>query len=449
MYYISKETALTPELLHKIINRFVVNDLPRLEKWDDYYAGRHAILHKSYKDESKPCNLIVTNYCKIIVDTYSGYIVGKPVTYAGNESTEQVQQVLNYNDSSAEDIAFLDNALIYGIAYELHWIDEDGQHRYAQVSPLQGFAICDNSLEGELLYFVRWYDADNFDDSDKVIYKVYSKTGVTTYEAHGMSGQLLLKEQEKPHFFKDVPVSVFYYNEARESIFAPAITLNDAYNELQSAEVDDYQEWVDSYLSLVGVDATRDDITSMKENRVLLLPEGATASWLTKAASDTQIVNMLDNIKKNIFKVTSCPDMADETFLAQSGSALAYKLVGFEHVAAGIAITFTNALQRRIKLICNILNLKGGEVLWRDIAIHFVRNLPVNLTETIQLINSLQGIVSNRTLLAQLPFVRDVEAELEAVEEQKKHNMELYSFGDHAHTEAEDEPGEDEEAAAE
>ena len=40
-------------------------------------------------------------------------------------------------------------------------------------------------------------------------------------------------------------------------------------------------------------------IAKMKENRVLVLPEGSKAEWLTKNATDTQIVNMLDNIKKN------------------------------------------------------------------------------------------------------------------------------------------------------
>ena len=137
---------------------------------------------------------------------------------------------------------------------------------------------------------------------------------------------------------------------------------------------------------------------------------------------------MLDNIKKNIFKVTACPDMADETFLAQSGTALAYKLVGFENVASGIVARFRKALQRRIELICNVLNLKASEAMWRDINISFVRNLPVNLTETIQLINSLKGTVSDATLLAQLPFITDIQAELEAVQKQKEANMELFSF---------------------
>lgn len=408
----------------------MLNTLPKLQKWGNYYNGKHVILNKSYADKSKECNHIVTNYCKIVTDTYSGYICGKPVSYTSNQNIDDVQDCINYNDSDAEDMAWCTNALIYGVGYELQWIDKYSQVRYSQVNPLNAFAIYDNTLDCDLLYFVRWYKRDNFDDNDIFNIEVYSDKTVKTYQAHGLSGALELISEEQ-HYFNDVPVSVFYLNETEENIFNCIITLNDAYNELQSSEIDDFNAWVDAYLTLTGVDADSEDIASMKANRVLILPEGATANWLTKNASDTQIVNMLDNIKKNIFKVTACPDMADETFLAQSGTALAYKLVGFENVASGIVARFTKAIQRRIELICNVLNLKATDAIWRDININFVRNLPVNLTETINLVNALKGTVSDATLLGQIPFITDVQSELEAVQKQKEENMALFNFDTH------------------
>lgn len=428
MFYLNKDTELTADLLQKIINKFTLNTLPKLEKWRDYYEGKHAILHKSYADSSKECNRIVTNYCKVITDTYSGYICGKPVSYTSNDDITDVQDVLNYNDSAAADMAFITNMLIYGVAYELQWLDKFAQTRYAQINPLNGFAIYDNTLDSELLYFVRWYEADNFDESDLKYLEVRSATTIKTYKMNGLGGSLEFVSEDV-HYYKDVPVSIGFLNDNEENIFNDIITLNDAYNELQSAEIDDFQAWVDSYLKLVGVDADEEDIQKMKENRVLLLPEGASADWLTKNANDTQIVNILDNIKENIFKITACPDMADENFLAQSGTALAYKLVGFENVASGIVARFKKALQRRIELICNILNLKATEAVWRDITISFVRNIPVNMTETIQLVNALRGVVSDATLLSQIPFITDVQAELEALAEQEQRKMSLYSFG--------------------
>lgn len=436
MFYIDKNKELTAELLNKIINRYKLNVQPILQKRKDYYDGKHAILNKTYEDKSKPCNRIVTNFCKIITNTYSGYIVGKPVSYSSNDDIAPIQNCINYNDDNAANIAWLNNALTFAVGYELQWLDESAQPRYSQVSPLNSFAIFDNTLNSELLYFVRWYDADNYDDSNLIYLEVYTKTEKITYKAHGLGSALELVGAEA-HHFGDVPVSVFYLNDNEENIFDSVVSLNDAYNELQSSEIDDYTAWVDAYLQLIGVDADKDDIAEMKENRVLILPPDAHAEWLTKNASDTQIVNMLDNIKKNIFKVSACPDMADEAFLAQSGTALAYKLVGFENVASGIVAQFTKAIQRRIELICNILKLKASDAIWRDVNINFVRNLPINLTETIQLVNALKGTVSEKTLLAQLPFIDDVEGEYEAAQAEKQANMELYSFGSHDATEDE------------
>lgn len=428
MFYLSRETELTPDLLLKIIKRFQTNELPKLERWKNYYDGKHAILRKTYNDPSKPCNRIVTNFCKIITETYGGYVAGKPITYTSNQNIEDVQDVINYNDADAEDMSFLINALIYGVAYELHWIDRDAQSRFAQVNPLNAFAIYDNTLDCDLLYFVRWYDADSFDDSDVINVEVYSAINKKVYKSHGLGGMLELIGEEV-HHFGDVPVSVFYLNDNEENIFNSIMTLNDAYNELQSSEIDDFQAWVDAYLALIGVDADIEDINKMKESRTIVLPENSSAEWLTKNASDTQIVNMLENLQKNIFKVTACPDMTDEKFMAQSGISIRYKLTGFENVAANIVARFTKALQRRIELICNVLNLKASEAVWRDIQINFVRNLPEDLTETINLVNSLKGTVSDATLLSQIPFITDVQSELEAIEKQKQANMDMFGFG--------------------
>lgn len=428
MFNLNRDTELSNELLQKILNKFMTTERPKLQLWENYYRGKHAILNKSYSDASKECNHIITNYCKIITDTYSGYICGKPISYFSNDDITDIQDTLNYNDSAAQDMAMITNALIYGVAYELQWVDKYAQIRYCQVNPLNCFAIFDNTLDCELLYFIRWYKVNSIDETDSTyIVEVYDSNSVRRYNSFGMGGALEFIDEE-PHYFGDVPVSVFYLNENEENIFNSVITLNDAYNELQSSEIDDFNAWVDAYLTFTGVNAETDDISAMKENRVLILPEGAEASWLTKNANDTQIVNILENIKKNIFKVTACPDMADETFLAQSGTALAYKLVGFENVASGIVARFIKALQRRIELICNILNLKASDATWRDININFVRNLPINLTETVNLVNSLKGIVSDSTLLAQLPFIKDISAELEAIKKQKEEEVKIYDF---------------------
>ena len=108
-------------------------------------------------------------------------------------------------------MAWCTNALIYGVGYELQWIDKYSQVRYSQVNPLNAFVIYDNTLDCDLLYFVRWYKRDNFDDNDIFNVEVYSDKTVKTYQAHGLGGALELISEEQ-HYFNDVPVSVFYLN---------------------------------------------------------------------------------------------------------------------------------------------------------------------------------------------------------------------------------------------
>jgi SPP1 family phage portal protein len=169
----------------------------------------------------------------------------------------------------------------------------------------------------------------------------------------------------------------------------------------------------------------------MKENRVLLLPPNAKASWLTKAASDAQVENILKRIHDSIYRIAQCPDFSSETFVGgvSSGIAIKYRLTGMETRAGKIEAEMKKALQRRVEIICGIASLKLGEEIFRDIQIEFKRNIPEDVTATINMINALKGTVSDATLLGQLDFISDVNAELEAVEEQKAHNMEVYGFG--------------------
>ena len=63
-----------------------------------------------------------------------------------------------------------------------------------------------------------------------------------------------------------------------------------------------------------------------------------------------------------------------------------------------------------------------------DIDITFTHNLPQNVADVADTINKLRGLVSDETLLAQLPFINDVSAEMEKVEAQTDALSNLYNF---------------------
>lgn len=438
MFCINKDEELSILLLQKMINKFRVEVEPKLKKYKNYYDGKQAILNKNYADASKPCSRVVTNYCQDIADAYCGYLASPNyISYNSSNDITSIMEVLNYNDYQSEDSDFLLDALKYGIAYELMYLDNEAQVRFRLINPLTAFAIFDDTLTGDLLYFVRMYKANDWNESDTYNVDVYSDYSIKHYTMAGYNGNLTFVAEEA-HHFSQCPANVFSLPDEK-AIFDCILSLQDAANEILSDEIDDYSAFCDAYLSLTGADIDAEGVAMMKENRVLVLPEGAAAAWLTKNANDTQVENILKRIHDNIYRIAKCPDFSSETFVGgvSSGIAIRYRLTGMETRAAAICARMKKALQRRIEIICGIASLKLGEEVFRDIDISFTRNIPEDNSSIVNLVNALKGTVSDATLLAQIPFVKDVQAELEAVKTQKQENLSLYSFGGEEDADAE------------
>lgn len=430
MFYLNSQIELSTALLEKMINRFYLSVEPKLNKYKNYYDGKQSILNKKYSDENKPCSRTVINYCKNIVDSYCGYLASPGyISYSSDNNIEDIMNILRYNDFQTEDSDFLLDALIYGAAAELMYNDNDGKTRFKLINPTTCFGIYDDSLTGDLMYFVRMYKTNEWDESNQYNVDVYSDYDIKHYTMSGKNGGLTFISEE-PHYFNQCPANIFTLPDEK-SIFDCILTLQDGVNELLSSEIDDYSAFCDAYLALVGVDAEIEDIAAMKENRVLILPEGATANWLTKNSSDAQVENILKRMHDSIYRTAQCPDFSSETFVGgvSSGIAIRYRLTGMENKCGIIEGRMKKALQRRIEIICGIASLKLGEEVFRDIKIVFKRNIPEDLSTNIDLVNKLKGSVSDATLLSQLPFITDVNAELEALNKQKAENMALYDFG--------------------
>ena len=430
LFYLNSQIELSTALLEKMINRFYLSVEPKLNKYKNYYDGKQSILNKKYSDENKPCSRTVINYCKNIVDSYCGYLASPGyISYSSDNNIEDIMNILRYNDFQTEDSDFLLDALIYGAAAELMYNDNDGKTRFKLINPTTCFGIYDDSLTGDLMYFVRMYKTNEWDESNTYNVDVYSDYDIKHYEMSGKNGGLIFLSEE-PHYFNQCPANIFTLPDEK-SIFDCILTLQDGVNELLSSEIDDYSAFCDAYLALVGVDAEIEDIAAMKENRVLILPEGATANWLTKNSSDAQVENILKRMHDSIYRTAQCPDFSSETFVGgvSSGIAIRYRLTGMENKCGIIEGRMKKALQRRIEIICGIASLKLGEEVFRDIKIVFKRNIPEDLSTNIDLVNKLKGSVSDATLLSQLPFITDVNAELEALNKQKAENMALYDFG--------------------
>lgn len=424
---------LTTEKLGEYLSCFLTYTRPRLQRYLDYYMGNQKIHQKVIKgangeiDDTKPCNKIVTNFCENIVENYRGYLTGQEVSYTSNQDITDILDVLNYNDYAQQDNELMKQALIYGLGYEIEFIDEDNQYRFQVLDSRETFCIYANTLTQDLLYGVRFYPVRTLvTNTDGFFVEVYSKDKVTIYKSDNLMSQFSLIDVY-PHYFGQVPFTVLAINPEEVSIFDKVIDLQDSYNTLLSSSIDDYEAFCDGYMVFRGTIPDADEVYNMKKNRTIFIGVDEDLEWLQRALPNSQM-EQLENIAAKIHETSASPDFSDEAFGTASGVAMQYKLLGFENKAQTIAKQLVKALQKRIELISNILTLTNSDTLWRDINITVQRNLPTDLTEKASIVNTLRGLVSDQTLLAQLPFVSDVQQEMEAIKKQEEENMENYSF---------------------
>ena len=431
-FLFDKGEELTPQIIGKVIRKFQADVLPMLEKANGYFEGRgQAIMSRANPDPSRPNNKIVKNYCKTIVENFQGYLTGNPVSYAGVDGADiaTIQDILDANDVINTDSEFLQDALVNGIAFELCYVNEDNEKKFKNIDARSVVPIYTNDLDEELLYTIYFTSIQNWDDElEPNTYRVdvYTDTEIYHYEAGTDFNAFTLLEVE-PHYFGDVPFVIFDLNKSNTPIFEPIISLQDAYNALLSDEVNDFAAFVDAYMVLKNLDATAEDLAEMKANRTIIIDGESDVSYLTKNISDTQIQNLLDNINTSIHTVSNSPDFSSEEFNngVSSGIALQFKLVGFNNIASNIEARFRKALQKRIELINQILELVDTDTFPVDIS--FKHNLPSSILDTVNMVNSLRGLVSDETLLAQIPFIKDVAAEMERLEKQNEPYMDPFA----------------------
>ena len=421
------------ELTDKVIKRIIENHrssvLPRLQNLENYYNANNAIKNRVMSDPSKPNNKIANAYASYITDTLVGYFIGEPITYTANDNVliQDLNMILEYNDEADENAELAKNASIYGVAYEMLYLsEEDKMIRFKSLNPKEVIPIFDKTVEQNLLAVMRYYeDYDYVEDNTYTIVEVIDSKMVRRYKLD--TGLSLLEEY--PHYFSMVPVATFKNNEDETGDFEQVISLIDAYDKMESDSLNDFEYFVDAYLALYGFTADAEDIAQMKENRVLLMDEGTSAEWLIKQTSDAYVENMKNRLDKDIHKFAKCPNMSDEEFASNaSGIAIKFKLLGTENLVSIKERKFKRGLQQRLELMSMINSVLREGFDWRAIDIVFTRNIPSNDTDIANMVNTLKDIVSEETLLAQIPFVEDVQTELEKLKKEREENKELNPF---------------------
>lgn len=396
---------------------------------EDYFYGKHKILQRTFDDKSKPNNKVMCNIPKYIVQVRTGFFSSSPLTLeSGNpEYLKDIRKVLEYNDFKQTFNQLDTYCSIYGHSFLVMYMNEEGRIAFTAQNPTDWIYVRDNSLEQKpkfaIRYYAWWDDVENLQMYD---IELYTDKEIINYEGSPVD----LKEVgRRPHYFNGLPIIEFMENESRQGSYENVISLIDTYELMLSDTANTINYFSDCYLVLTGMQETQaEDIARMKNDRVLLVPEGCEASFLTKNVSENYNENMLKRLQEQIFVVACTPLLSDSSFSSNSsGVAIQFKLFSMEKSVQLKENIFRAGFNRMFNLIKDMINLYERKSYTEDDTIiqTFTRSLPMDLSALADSISKLNGVVSRRTLMSQLEFVSDATLEENQLRSEQEEAMEM------------------------
>lgn len=424
--YLPIDTVVTKELVEKLMEVHKDN-LKRYQVLQAYHDGNMAIRGRR-KDDDKPNNKLIMEYPSYIVDILVGLFVGKPVTYSmrseHSDIMERIQDILDSNDEQDENSEIATIASIKGKAYEIVYLDEEGDLQFNEIEPDNIIMVMTDTIKPEPLFalYVREQlttdTLGNDGEERKHNITAYTDSEIIEYveEENGF-----FEVERRGHPFGEVPVIEFLNNDKGKGDFEGVLSLIDAINKAHSDTSNDLEEFTDAFLVLYGMlNMDEKDLETLKKDRVLLIDksDGALqgAEWLIKQINDTALQNHKNWLDEFIHKFSKVPNMADENFAGNvSGEAMKYKLFGTEQVLARKERKFKKGLQKRLRLILTVEGLLANtEYDYRSITITFGDNKPYNELDEIRMVNeSLNAGLSKQYAYSKLRDLDDIQEELE------------------------------------
>ncbi|MDL2217392.1 phage portal protein [Christensenellaceae bacterium OttesenSCG-928-M15] len=420
-----EDVQIGPKLIEYCTTKYVP-ELRRYRRLISYYMTENAIAKRQMDDPTKPNNKIAHAFARYISRIATAYFMGTGVKIECDDEP-YLKALRNIYSSNMAEVKFYEEAKgmsQVGRSYELLYINSDGELKTAAIEAENMIPIYGQSTGSYLTAAIRRYTTveligtrpRNTEHAD-----VYTATEVFTFERRQGRGSKWKFVDQWKHTFSDVPVIVRWNNTEQKGDYEDVITLIDAYDRAQSDTMNDLDYFTDAYLAISGAEdiVTDEDeetdepadaaksIRTMKQERLLLFPEGGDAKFVVKNIDDTSTENFKNRTYQDIFFTAMVPNLTDESFAGNlSGIAMKYKLFGIEELAAEKEKYFTSSEKKKIRLITEYINARYGTAYdWRTVELSFDRSNIANLLEISQIINNLRGLLSDKTLIGMWPEI--------------------------------------------
>lgn len=445
---------LTREDLIKIyIDEFEASPERRLmEKGENYYRVENDILNrKMYRyeneqpveDETKANNKLAHGFMHTLVDDKVNYLLLKPITLTCDDEKYlgKVQEVLGRRFQKR--LSQLGNeASNKGIAWLHPYINPKGEFKMLKIPSEQIIPIWSDNDHEELQALIRYYNVETYEGREKKYVTKIEYWTPETVDYYVMYDDEVIPDAER--YLNDDSNGHFKINgEPTGWGRIPFIYFKN--NDYELPDLQFVKTLIDSY------DLTRSDVANLLEEikNIVYILKGYGGADLSEFVRDLAYyhgikidpdedagVEKIENtinieaakthyeaLKKDIFDFGQGVDKnSDKLGNNQSGIALKFIYSGLDLKCNALEGWFKWGFEELMRFVDMYLQLTKQPVSDKDVEITFNRDIAINESQTITDCQNSKGVISDKTIISQHPWVDDVGEELKQIEEESRSN---------------------------
>lgn len=440
---------------------------------EKYYQGEHDILNRKrtaigpsgnlVEINNLPNNQIIDNQYARLVSQKCNYLVGKPLTFDSENKIYMDELKRVFNNRFQRLLRNVGEASLNGgkaWVYPYYGIDGKLNFTYFKSYEILPFWADVEHTELELavrLYEVEVYEGTNRKTTEFV--EIYRDTGIEYYRL--INGALIPDENKSrtdyiigntddkvSYNWEKIPLIPFKYNNGEQPLICRVKSLQDGINAILSDFENNMQEDCrNTVLILENYDG--EELGEFRQNLSVYgvvkvknedgMRGGVTALEISVNSDNYKAI--LDIFKRALISNAMGYDAAD---LRSSGSPnqmnIKSVLNDLDMDTNQMETEYQASFEELLEFVNIYLYNAGiGDFFNENVEIIFNRDTIISESEVIEDIKNSVGILSDETLVAQHPYVKNAEAELEKLKKQKEADMQDYMNSFPMQTEKNDE----------
>ncbi len=445
----------TADIIKIYIDEFSVSkEREMMLKGEKYYKVENDILDREMyryedeqpvEDETKTNHKLAHGYMHEFVDDKVNYLLSKPFSLKCKDKAylKEVKSILGkrYQRRLVQLGTECSNK---GIAWSYEYIDEQGNKKTMRIPSEQLIPLWADNDHEEIQAIIRYYQVEVYEGKEKkyvtkieyhtldgVEYYVQDKDGDVILDAEKYLNQPEDGGNILPHFtingvpgtWGRVPFVPWKNNDYELPDLQFIKTLVDDYDLTRS----DVSNLIADLRALIyvlkgyGGEGLSQFMRDLAYYNGILVDEDGGVDTLNPEINIEAAAKHFEQLVKDIYRFGQAVDKGqDRLGSSPSGIALKFLYSGLDLKCNALEDSFKWSFEQQLYFVNKYLEITKKPVSDKEVGIIFNRDIAINESQAITDCQASRGLISNRTIIGNHPWVEDVDEEIKQIEEENK-----------------------------